>query len=532
MSSMDVLPSDLQVRLNLIIQTVPYFWEQGPHRHFTNHGPSHSERVHRQKLAQLAQELPEARRLTTDEVFIVSAAAWLYEIGMQSPNLKPVLGFDYRPGDSLSFSQLQQIREKKHLLTERLIIDSVRSDYQGPPLQLGLIRPADDYTRLIAEVCRWCSDEPLEDVPETLPVNGVDVRVRLLVALLRLADQLYIDSSRVNLDLLQRANLPARQFARWWVYHYTQTLRIVNGQIRFHYHLPVTQKEYIGYIRALIEPDFEYDNNPIIRYLWNGHGLHLMPHRKPGVSSDQPGSKREMTHELVKYLRQEVTPLETLSEREEYVPGKTQIEAAVYDTGGKMIKILFLAANPSDTTRLRLDEESRAIDESLRKAEFRDKFDVRQHWAVHIADLQGFLLRHKPNIVHFSGHGSKSSEIILEDNSGNSQPVSARALSTLFSVLKDNIRCVVLNACYSEPQAQAIAEHIDCVIGMSEAIGDAAAISFASAFYQALGFGRDLKTAFDLGCVQIDLERLDEQDVPKLLCKKCDPKEIVFVHSD
>ncbi|MCB0194989.1 MAG: CHAT domain-containing protein [Anaerolineae bacterium] len=195
-----------------------------------------------------------------------------------------------------------------------------------------------------------------------------------------------------------------------------------------------------------------------------------------------------------------------------------------------MIKILFLGANPSDTTRLRLDEESRAIDQSLRQVEFRDNIDIKQHWAVRATDLQGYLLRHRPDILHFSGHGSSSHEILLEDNSGKSIPISVRVLSKLFSTLKDNIRCVVLNACYSEQQAKAIAEHIDCVIGMSEAIGDAAAISFATAFYQGLGYGRDIQTAFDLGCIQIDLENLDEQNTPRLLALNRNPKEIILVH--
>jgi hypothetical protein len=193
------------------------------------------------------------------------------------------------------------------------------------------------------------------------------------------------------------------------------------------------------------------------------------------------------------------------------------------------IKILFLAANPEDTAQLRLDEEIRGIDEALREAEFREKFDLEQQWAVRVGDLQTHLLRHQPDILHFSGHGSKASEIILEDIDGGSKPVSAHALSQLFSVLKGNLRCVVLNACYSEPQAQAIARHIDCVVGMSKAIGDAAAISFAVAFYQALGFGKDIKTAFDLGCVQINLENLHEQDTPKLLTNNIDPQKIMFV---
>lgn len=194
----------------------------------------------------------------------------------------------------------------------------------------------------------------------------------------------------------------------------------------------------------------------------------------------------------------------------------------------KTIRILFLAANPKDTFPLRLDEEIREIDSALRQAEFRDTFDIKQHWALRVTDLSGYLLRHQPDIVHFSGHGSTASEIILEDTSGKSHPVSPRALSRVFAVLKDNVRCVVLNACYSEQQALAVAQHIDCVVGMSKAIGDVAAISFAKAFYQALGYGRSVKTAFDLGCAQIDLENLDEQDIPKLLEIKSNAANITF----
>ncbi len=81
----------------------------------------------------------------------------------------------------------------------------------------------------------------------------------------------------------------------------------------------------------------------------------------------------------------------------------------------------------------------------------------------------------------------------------------------------------------SEAQARAIAGHIDCVIGMSDTIGDKAAVSFAAAFYQALGFGKDIKTAFDLGSVQINLEGLQEHETPRLLALRRKPQEIVLV---
>lgn len=183
----------------------------------------------------------------------------------------------------------------------------------------------------------------------------------------------------------------------------------------------------------------------------------------------------------------------------------------------KDVRILFLTANPKDTDPLRLDQEYREIDQAILQAEYRDKFDLRQQWAVRIEDIQGHLLRYKPNIVHFSGHGTTKSEILLEDNLGNSHPVKPDALSRLFSVLKGEIRGVVLSACYSERQAQAIKEHVDFVIGMSKAIGDQSAIVFARAFYQAIAYGKDVRTAFNLGCIQIDLESLSDEDIPKLL---------------
>lgn len=261
-------------------------------------------------------------------------------------------------------------------------------------------------------------------------------------------------------------------------------------------------------------------NIKIIVYVWKEMDL---PQEVAGLF-DRVLDKAEFSSwDLLEILR-ETLPTKPISSSDVIKPPPISRK----DNRAKTVTVLFLAANPSDTTRLRLDEEIRAIDEKLRQTEFRDVFEIEQHWAVRVSDLQGFLLRHKPDIVHFSGHGSTES-IILEDNSGISHPVSTRALSRLFSAIRDNVRCVVLNACYSEQQAKAIAEHVDCVIGMSKAVGDSSAISFAAAFYQALGFGRDVKTAFDLGCVQIDLESLNEQDTPKLIATKANPKDIVFV---
>jgi hypothetical protein len=78
----------------------------------------------------------------------------------------------------------------------------------------------------------------------------------------------------------------------------------------------------------------------------------------------------------------------------------------------------------------------------------------------------------------------------------------------------------ILNACYSEIQAEAIAEHIEWVIGMSDAVGDEAAISFSIGFYQDLEAGKTIEEAYKLGCVQIRLQGTPEHLTPVLIRKE------------
>ena len=198
-----------------------------------------------------------------------------------------------------------------------------------------------------------------------------------------------------------------------------------------------------------------------------------------------------------------------------------------------MIKVLFLTSNPEGTPALKLDEEVRLITQKIRASEYRDVLKMETLWAVRNDDLLQALNEHKPQIVHFSGHGSKMGEIVLMDKNRQIKPVSAEALKMLFTTLKDNIRLVMLNACYSQLQAQAISEVIDCTVGMSTAIGDDAAIIFPASFYRAIGFGRSIKEAFDQGKTALMLEGIFESNTPQLLTRMgVDPSSMVLIRSE
>ncbi len=181
------------------------------------------------------------------------------------------------------------------------------------------------------------------------------------------------------------------------------------------------------------------------------------------------------------------------------------------------MKILILAANPKNTPHLRLDQEVRDIEEGLTRAQQRDRFELVQRWAARPRDVRRAILDLNPQIVHFSGHGEGEGGLALEDDQGQAQLVPTAALAGLFELFADQVQCVLLNACYSAVQGQAIAQHIPYVIGMKQAIGDTAAREFAVGFYDALGAGRDMEFAFRYACNSIQMAGLREDLTPVLL---------------
>ncbi|KYC42840.1 ATPase [Scytonema hofmannii PCC 7110] len=183
--------------------------------------------------------------------------------------------------------------------------------------------------------------------------------------------------------------------------------------------------------------------------------------------------------------------------------------------------ILILAANPTNTSRLRLDKEVQEIDEGLRRANKREQFQLEQKWAVRSRDFYRSILDTQPQIVHFCGHGAGEDGIVLEDEAGEAALVQANELARMFKLFaSESIECVVLNACYSEVQAQAIAQHVSYVIGTNQTIGDNAAIAFSMAFYDALAAGRTIEFAFELGSSR--LVGLPEYQTPVLKKKSQD----------
>ncbi len=172
-----------------------------------------------------------------------------------------------------------------------------------------------------------------------------------------------------------------------------------------------------------------------------------------------------------------------------------------------MKKILVLGSNPKRDLQLsrEIDDLTQAIERRIIQQKH-PLYNVVFRNAVRPGDLLELLQEHKPQIVHFCGHGAGERGLLLQDDEGRELLFSTEALAHTFQVFAQDIKCSVFNACSSYIQAEAVVKHIDYAIGMSEEIRDRAAYFFAVGFYKALAGGDSIEQAYEFGCLAIHIQ--------------------------
>lgn len=187
--------------------------------------------------------------------------------------------------------------------------------------------------------------------------------------------------------------------------------------------------------------------------------------------------------------------------------------------------ILVLIAEPSTHHRTEPGPEVRAIRTCLERSEYRERFSEVVELAVTPGTLVHLLTKHRPRILHFSGHGARGGQLVLENENGEAMPVDPLLLGRLFCAHNEaqdeehRLRCVVLSSCFSAEQAAAIALHVDCVLGTRGTVHNHTALAFAEGFYTALTAGHSVATAAELARVQANLKGLPAPDDLQLLTR-------------
>lgn len=267
--------------LKIIRDKVIDIFASPQHRDFTDHKPDgHSERIIA-ILNALCSEMMEVkeRRLTAEERFILLASAYVHDIGMQ-----------YGKDPTLT---LMDIRERHHLFSEEMILGSVQKPQEYPYLGIPY-----EYVDEIARIAKGHRRTDLRTKEyDTAWKGGKQIRLRLLAALLSLADDLDITYERVIMENLKLKPVPQESRVHWWRCHYVEGLEIEKGRIRIYFKFP--SKEYGKLVAPSVENQLESDMRQLRDILWdNGVRLYLEKSR-----FEYSSSKKKMTEADLNFLR-------------------------------------------------------------------------------------------------------------------------------------------------------------------------------------------------------------------------------------
>jgi hypothetical protein len=235
------LEADQRRALENVRAVAARIWAHPLHRTCADHGVSHSERVIALLGGLTAGMMATDKRLSAAEVWVLLAAAYLHNIGMQH--------------NTFAESSFEEVRLEYGERTAEMIFAVFKDPKEAFPISL-----ADDpaICEAVALVARGQGQvNLLSDEYDDLVSGGGNLRLRLLAALLRFADALDIDHRRVDLERMKLVTLPAESRLRWWKCHYVGGVRIDDNEyIRIQYRFPSEKAaDYERLIVPLVEAD-------------------------------------------------------------------------------------------------------------------------------------------------------------------------------------------------------------------------------------------------------------------------------------
>lgn len=266
-----------------IRQAVVELWDRPQHQEFTDHGLDHSERVIAKLDALSHDMMGTGKKLCPREAFYALAAAYLHDVGMQMgrPEQSGVLTDELGEAALSSMGEHEYkrvVREHHALLSAEMIIAGAKAPTEHYDLRV----PRQDAAYLASIVKGHGLDDLNGEEFSDMYVGDDVIRLQLLAAMLRLADELDVDRRRVNIDLLKVQEIETLSKLHWWKHHYVEGAHIEQGTILLHFRLP--SPKYAEPVVKYVIERIEREERELRDILWvNDVKLRL---KSPKVSYD------------------------------------------------------------------------------------------------------------------------------------------------------------------------------------------------------------------------------------------------------
>lgn len=175
--------------------------------------------------------------------------------------------------------------------------------------------------------------------------------------------------------------------------------------------------------------------------------------------------------------------------------------------------LLFLSANPTETSDIQGTKEFEQIRETLNDKVFKTtpyhnlRFD--QLGNIFLKDAKGVTF------LHLSAHGEKEDIdgehlLLLEDDEGDPDPISMDHLGPLLNIYCEGhpLTCIFFNVCYSSYILEHLATISNYLIGVDAKVKTPFAIHFSQTFYQTLNYGRTIPESFNIAQLTVQSQGL------------------------
>lgn len=263
---------------------------------YTDHGINHCKRIAGFLVKLLNAN--DGRKLSEVELYILILSTYLHDIGMQCdiskyPEIFQIAQkfgadfnkkFDVTLANGYTIDEQNSIRKNHHLLTAAWIDYAFKS---GKTILGSSIKsiPSALISDLI-DICKHHSKLPITNCPLAFKSHPVE-RKQLLAALLRFADELDIDSTRVNLETIKTYSLDPKNGVYWWLHNNTSisfnTRNFISINVRLN-PSDIEQHEEIIYSGIILE--FQTKNKPVLSILAK-NGIPIVINDDSKIISDE-----------------------------------------------------------------------------------------------------------------------------------------------------------------------------------------------------------------------------------------------------
>ncbi len=191
------------------------------------------------------------------------------EIKKKAEDLGAEFSTEFNSEKSSEFSLEEQnaIRENHHYLSAAWIAVSRNNLAEISSLDSAAKRVPDDLVDDLMNVCMYHCKLPINDCIEESKITGA--RIRLISAILRLADELDITKNRVSMDAYDTFRMPPDNYIYWWLHDHTK-IRFLDGSNNIVINMNLNPEDAALYgtpIKELYIDELKTKNQPVINVL-------------------------------------------------------------------------------------------------------------------------------------------------------------------------------------------------------------------------------------------------------------------------